>query len=124
MLTPHDELDTMQTYIAEIDGAPTVAFRAEDDEHAQVLADDDNGGLRLSLSDVEHPDGRRVWDGSSPVVARRATKGEHSFWLQALEANIGDSAEGPVIDPAAGDDLNDFNCYLIDAVDPYAGDDE
>jgi hypothetical protein len=109
-------MGTMHTYVAEIGGVPIVVFQAEDDEYARELANTHADGLRVWLFDYNKPDGQPVWDGVSEIIVRRATEGEDARWLKARDASIGNSSGGAIIDPAPGDKLDDFKCYLIEVI--------
>jgi hypothetical protein len=72
--------ETIKTYVAEINGEAIIAFRAEDDDHANAIVNDEDGGLRSGhngLSGLLRADGSVLWDGETEIKARRATDAEH-----------------------------------------------
>jgi hypothetical protein len=98
----------MRTYVAEIDGEAIMAFRAEGDDEAYDIVNEENGGLQLGLngySGLLRTNGRPLWDEQSEIKARPATDDEHKRWVNAPR----DSEE-------AGDDPDDFNVYLIPTI--------
>ena len=105
----------MKTYVAEINGEAIMAFRAEDDDAALGIVNEENGGLRLGLYDVLRADGKPLWDGESIISSRLATAAEHDQWLEVRDAEIG-IAEGKQINPEIGDDPDDYNVYLIPVI--------
>ncbi len=105
-----------QTYVAEINGEAVLAFRAEDDDDAYCQVNEENGDVQLGLNGfvgVLRADGGVLWDGETEIIARPATEAEHQQWLRVRDAEIGSAYEGKQIDPSMGDDLDDFNVYLI-----------
>jgi hypothetical protein len=114
----------MRTYVADIDGVPTIAFRAHDDEHAQALADDKAGDLRLSLGEFNKPDGSSLWDGVAAILVRPASDAEDTEWLKARDASVGRLSEGAIIDPELGEDPDEFSLYLVPIVPAHIYDDE
>jgi hypothetical protein len=104
------------TYVAEINGEPIVAFRADDVDEAFAIAHDAEGGLQLDLTcalRVDGTDPRPVWDGESAISVRLATKAEHERWAKARDAEVREATDGKLIDLKMGDDWDDFNVYLI-----------
>jgi hypothetical protein len=64
----------MKTYVAEIGGQAIIAFRAEDDDEAFDIVNEENGGLQLGLNGyvgLLRADGKVLWDGESEITARR-----------------------------------------------------
>ena len=111
----------MKTYVAEVNGEAVMAFRAEDDDAALGIVNEENGGLRLGLYDVLRADGKPLWDGESIISSRLATAAEHDEWLKVRDAEIA-AAGGKQVNP--GDDPDDFNVYLIPVIDPGDEDDD
>jgi hypothetical protein len=112
------ERSIMETYVAEIDGQAIIAFRAEDDDEAYDIVNEENGGIQLGLngfSGLLRADGKVLWDGESAIIARRATEDEHKQWLKGLDAGIGKATEGAPIDLSV-DDPDDCNVYLIPVI--------
>ena len=68
----------MQTYVAEIDGRGIFAFRADDVTGAQAWLDI-HAVMRHAL-ETKHSDGRPIWNGRAPIVARSATSSEATAW--------------------------------------------
>src|SRR5690349_14815615 len=106
----------MRTYVADVDGVPIVAFRAENNEHAQSLANDKGSELQESLRDFNNPDGSPLWDGAAAILVRPATESEDDDWHTARDASVGEFSEGAVIDPNLGENLDDFILYLVPIV--------
>jgi hypothetical protein len=108
--------EQLKTYVAEINGEAIIAFRAEDDDDAYAIVNEENGGLQLGLSGFSgmlRADGRVLWDGEAEIKARPATEAEHERWRAARDAEIGNAHDGKQIDLSAGDSLDDFNLYLL-----------
>jgi hypothetical protein len=93
----------MRTYVAEIDGQAIVAFRAEDDQDAQCIVFNQNGGHRLGLSgdDAFRADDRGhvlwnrkaaivLWNGKAPITCRPASPEEHEKWFKGAGAELAD----------------------------------
>jgi hypothetical protein len=68
----------MQTYVAEIDGRGIFAFRADDVARAQAWLDI-HAVMRHALETVRS-DGRPIWNGRAPIIARSATSSEATAW--------------------------------------------
>lgn len=68
----------MQTYVAEIDGRGIFAFRADDVACAQAWLDI-HAVMRHAL-ETKHCDGRPIWNGRAPIIARSATSFEATAW--------------------------------------------
>src|SRR5512143_380310 len=68
----------MQTYVAEIDGRGIFAFRADDAACAQAWLDI-HAVMRHAL-ETKHCDGRPIWNGRAPIIARSATSSEATMW--------------------------------------------
>jgi hypothetical protein len=108
--------ETMKTYVAEINGEATMAFRAVDAYHAHDLINDVYGPMQLGLSGCSGPereDGRPLWDEETPIELRVATEEEHECWCKARDAEIRKAADGKQINPEMGDAVDDFNVYLV-----------
>jgi hypothetical protein len=106
----------MKTYVAEINGEAIVAFRAEDDDEAQQMVDEQDGDVQVGLngfSGLLRENGDVLWDGATEIKTRVATEVEHERWAKVLAAETGSANEGKQIDLEAGDDPNDLIAYLI-----------
>jgi hypothetical protein len=68
----------MQTYVAEIEGRAIMAFRARNEEQAQVWVANEES-IRSDLLALESQ-GRRLWDGKTELVVRAATIPEQAAW--------------------------------------------
>jgi hypothetical protein len=99
----------MKTYVAVIGGEALLAFRAEDDEQAQAIADDDEGDVRSALLEVVRVEGTPLWDGSSRIAVRAATEAEHTVWETETDVD---------------DDADIFEVFLIPVYDPAGADEE
>ncbi len=53
----------MKTYVASIGGNAVLAFRAEHDEKARAMTDDQEGGMRSDLKALVGADGKPLRDG-------------------------------------------------------------
>jgi hypothetical protein len=69
---------TMKTYVASIGGKAVLAFRAEDDDQARTIIDNDEGSMRSDLKVLVGTDGKPLWDGKSAIEAREATAAQHA----------------------------------------------
>jgi hypothetical protein len=98
----------MKTYVASIGGNAVLAFRAEDDEKARAMIDDQEGGMRSDLKALVGADGKPLWDGKSAIQAQEATTAQHAEWEQSRDQAISDEE----IDLDAGDDLDEWSVYL------------
>jgi Asp-tRNA(Asn)/Glu-tRNA(Gln) amidotransferase A subunit family amidase len=63
----------MNTYIAIINGKAVLAFRAEDDDEARAIIEDEGGSMRSDLRALAGMDGKSLWDGKSAIEVREAT---------------------------------------------------
>jgi hypothetical protein len=98
----------MKTYVASIGGNAVLAFRAEDDENARAMIDDQEGGVRSDLKALVGAAGNPLWDGKSAIQAQEATAAQHAEWEQSRDQAISDDE----IDLDAGDDPDDWSVYL------------
>jgi hypothetical protein len=113
----------MKTYVAEINGEAIMAFRAEDDDAAFGIVNEENGGLQLGLYDALREDGSPLWDGESTISSRLATAAEHDEWRKIRDAETGAAVDGKDIDAETGDDPDDLNVYLLPVIVPDNDDD-
>lgn len=92
----------MTIYVAEIQGKAIAAFSSEGD----AAADSRVSGVafRAGLSVLQN-EGRALWDGSSNISARRATRDEGQRWEASRATAV---REGEL----ASEDT-DWVCYLI-----------
>jgi hypothetical protein len=98
----------MKTYVAEIDGEAILAFRAENDDAAERVVGEEDGGFRIVVrgySGLFRVDGRPLWDGTKPIRYRLALPQEHGLWLTLRSARTG-----------SPDDPDDWVVYLIPVV--------
>jgi hypothetical protein len=107
----------MRTYVAEIDGEAILAFRAENDEAARRIVSEEESGFQLVVrgySGLLRADGGVLWDGTSPIRYRLASRHEHELWLTVRKAQTG-----------CADDPDDWVVYLVPVVsiDDKQGDD-
>jgi hypothetical protein len=98
----------MKTYVASIGGNAVLAFRAEDDENARAMIDDQEGGIRSDLEVLVGAEGKPLWDGKSAIQAQEATAAQHAEWEQSRDQAISDEE----IDLDAGDDPDEWSVYL------------
>jgi len=98
----------MKTYVASIGGNAVLAFRAEDDDNARAMIDDQEGGMRSDLKALVGADGKPLWDGKSAIRAHGATTAQHAEWEQSRDQAISDEE----IDLDAGDDPDEWSVYL------------
>jgi hypothetical protein len=105
---PPERKSTMKTYVACIGGEAVLAFRAEDDDEARAMIDDQEGGMRSDLKALVGADGKPLWDGKSAIQAQEATAAQHAEWEQSRDQAISDEE----IDLDSGDDPNERNVYL------------
>ena len=101
----------MNTYVATINGKAVLAFRAEDDDEARAIIDDEEGSMRSDLKVLVGMDGKPLWDGESAIEAREATAAQHAEWKQSRDQAIGDGE----IDLDARNNPDEWNVYLISA---------
>ena len=98
----------MKTYVASIGGNAVFAFRAEDDDKARAMIDDQEGGMRSDLKALVGADGKPLWDGKSAIQAQEATAAQHAEWEQSRDQAISDDE----IDLDGGDDPDEWSVYL------------
>lgn len=98
----------MKTYVASIGGNAVLAFRAEDDDNARAMIDDQEGGIRSDLKALVGAEGNPLRDGKSAIQAQEATAAQHAEWEQSRDQAISDDE----IDLDAGDDADDWSVYL------------
>ena len=98
----------MKTYVARIGGDAVLAFRAEDDDEARAMIDDQEGGIRSDLKALVGADGKPLWDGKAAIQAQEATAEQHVEWEQSRDRAISDEE----IDLDSGDDPDEWNVYL------------
>jgi len=99
---------SLKTYVACVGGEAVLAFRAEDDDEARAMIDDQEGGMRSDLKALVGADGKPLWDGKSAIQAREATAAQHAEWEQSRDQAISDEE----IDLDAGDDPDEWSVYL------------
>jgi len=99
----------MNTYVAIIGGEAVLAFRAEDDDEARAMIDDQEGSMRSDLKVLLGADGKPLWDGKSAIEAREATAAQHAEWKQSRDQAISDGE----IDLDAGNNTDEWNVYLM-----------
>jgi hypothetical protein len=90
----------MKTYVASIGGNAVLAFRAEDDDNARAMIDDQEGGIGSDLKALVGAEGNPLWDGKSAIQAQEATATQHAELEQSRDQAISDDE----IDLDAGDD--------------------
>src|SRR5208337_533921 len=100
---------TMNTYVAIIGGKAVLAFRAEDDDEARAMIDDQEGSMRSDLKVLLGTDGQPLWDGKSAIETREATAAQHAEWKQSRDQAISDGE----IDLDAGNNPDEWNVYLM-----------
>ena len=61
----------MNTYVAIIGGKAVLAFRAEDDDQARAIIDDQHGSMRSDLKVLVDTDGKPYGMGSPPLKCER-----------------------------------------------------
>jgi hypothetical protein len=98
----------MKTYVACIREEAVLAFRAESDDKAHEMIDDDQGSIRSDLKVLVGRDEKPLWDGKSAIQLREATAAQHAEWEQSKDQAIGDEE----IDLDAGDDPDEWSVYL------------
>ena len=99
----------MKTYVAITGGKAVLVFRAEDDDEARGMIDDQEGSMRSDLKVLVGTDGKSLWDGKSAIEAREATAAQHAEWEQSRDEAISDGE----IDLDALNDPDDWNVYLM-----------
>ena len=98
----------MKTYVACIGGEAVLAFRAEDDDEARAMIDDQEGRIRSDLKVLVGTDEKPLWDGKSAIRVREATAAQHAEWEQSRNQAISDEE----IDLDAGDVPDEWSVYL------------
>jgi hypothetical protein len=94
----NEDVETMKTYVAVINGEAVIAFRAMDDDDAQDIVGDEDGEIQESLhedSGVVRADGSPLWDGKSEIIARPATEAEDKSWREARDADEDEPEDEP-----------------------------
>jgi len=100
---------TMNTYVAIIGAKAVLVFRAEDDDQARTVIDDQHGSMRSDLKVLVDTDGKPLWDGKSPIEAREATAAQHAAWKQSRDQAISDGE----IDLDARNNPDEWSVYLM-----------
>jgi hypothetical protein len=98
----------MKTYVACIGEEAVLAFRAENDDDAHAMIDDEEGSIRSDLNVLVGTDEEPLWDGKSALRVREATAAQHAEWEQSRDQAISDEE----IDLDAGDDPDEWSVYL------------
>jgi hypothetical protein len=98
----------MRTYVACIGEKAVLAFRAENDDDAHAMIDDEEGSIRSDLKVLVDTDEKPLWDGKSALRVREATAAQHAEWEQSRDQAISDEE----IDLDAGDDPDEWSVYL------------
>jgi len=101
----------MNTYVAIINGKAVLAFRAEDDDEARAIIEDEGGSMRSDLRALAGMDGKSLWDGKAAIAVREATAAQHAEWKQSRDQAIRDGE----IDLDARNNPDEWNVYLISA---------
>ena len=101
----------MNTYVAIINGKAVLAFRAEDDDEARAIIEDEGGSMRSDLRALAGMDGKSLWDGKSAIEVREATAAQHVEWKQSRDQAIRDGE----IDLDARNNPDEWNVYLVSA---------
>jgi hypothetical protein len=99
----------MKTYVARIGGKAVMAFRAEANDQARAIIDDQDGSMQSDLKVLVDTDGKPLWDGKSAIDVREATAAQHAEWEQSRDQAIRDGE----IDLDAGNDPDEWNVYLM-----------
>jgi hypothetical protein len=102
----------MRTYVAEINGEPVMAFRAEDHDGAFERL---NGGIKTTLLERERADGGMLWDGQSEIVVRAAMVSEERRWREEMGGKEMDKRW-----LEDGDDPYALTLFLIPVVEPLS----
>ena len=98
----------MKTYVACIGEEAVLAFRAENDDDAHSMIDDEEGSIRSDLTVLVGTDENALWDGKSSLQVREATAAQHAEWEQSRDQAISDER----LDLDAGDDPDQWSVYL------------
>src|SRR5271167_2853699 len=101
----------MKTYVACIGEEAVLAFRAENDDDAHAMIDDEEGSIRSDLKVLVDTDEKPLWDGKSALLVREATAAQHAEWEQSRDQAISDEE----IDLDAGEDPDEWSVYLTSA---------
>jgi len=101
----------MHTYVAITNGKAVLAFRAEDNDEARAIIEDEGGSMRSDLRALAEMDGKSLWDGKAAIEVREATAAQHAEWKQCRDQAIGDGE----IDLDARNNPDEWNVYLISA---------
>jgi hypothetical protein len=101
----------MKTYVACIGEVAILAFRAENDDEAHEMIDDEEGSIRSDLRALVGTDEKPLWDGKSAIQVREATTAQHVEWEQSRDQAISDEE----IDLDAGDDPDEWSVYLTNS---------
>ena len=99
----------MKTYVACIGEEAVLAFRAENDDDAHSMIDDEEGSIRSDPTVLIGTDEDALWDGKSSLQVREATAAQHAEWEQSRDQAIRDDE----IDLDAGNDPDEWNVYLM-----------
>jgi len=98
----------MKTYVASIGEEAILAFRAENDDDAHAMIDDEEGSIRSDLKVLIGANEKPLWDGKAAIQVREATAAQHAEWEQSRDQAISDDE----IDLDAGDDPDEWSVYL------------
>ena len=98
----------MKTYVACIGEEAVLAFRAENDDDAHSMIDDEEGSIRSDLTVLVGTDENALWDGKSSLQVGEATAAQHAEWEQSRDQAISDER----LDLDAGDDPDQWSVYL------------
>jgi hypothetical protein len=98
----------MKTYVACIGEEAVLAFRAENDDGAYEMIDDEEGSIRSDLKVLLGADEKPLWDGKSAIHMREATAAQNAEWEQSRDQAISDEE----IDLDNGDDPDQWSVYL------------
>ena len=85
----------MKTYVACIGEEAVLAFRAENDDDAHSMIDDEEGSIRSDLTVLVGTDENALWDGKSILQVREATAAQHAEWEQSRDQAISDERTRP-----------------------------
>src|SRR5262245_46895618 len=97
----------MSIYVAEIDGRPIVAFRAETDIEAEQVAE-----AEWFLADLQFLEsgGKPLWNGASEIHVREAVEEERAQWESSRAKSI-------IAGKTDAED-SDWLTFLVPVVDP------
>ena len=65
----------MKTYVAFVGEKAVLAFRAEDNDQAHAMSDDEEGSIRSDLKVLIGADEKPLWDGKSAIRGRGSRMG-------------------------------------------------